>query len=255
MPAFLQGPGLRPDPPRPFPESRPQAAPAGIETGAPGRVPANRATPRATELRTRPAPDASANRERARTGRAVTSRARPLPSALRPDSDERERAARGSPPHSRCHTVPLLPPAPPDQSEAAPALAPPTRALTSRHSLWRLGGAANRRSEAERGPARPAIIRPAPPPARLRLPPSPLSPLCPLPAPSAWRRRAAQPSPVRAGGGACLGLGGMECAAAGAEFNILLATDSYKVGTAGGTEPEGGSPLRAPFRTREPAGG
>lgn len=34
----------------------------------------------------------------------------------------------------------------------------------------------------------------------------------------------------------------MECAAAGAEFNILLATDSYKVGAAGGTgpEPEGG---------------
>lgn len=35
----------------------------------------------------------------------------------------------------------------------------------------------------------------------------------------------------------------MECAAAGAEFNILLATDSYKVGTAGGTEPEGGGHL------------
>lgn len=85
-------------------------------------------------------------------------------------------------------------------------------------------------SESPRAPAEAAIpcFRPAP---SLRAPPAQNASggarFCPC-----GRRRLPR-------------LGDMECAATGAEFNILLATDSYKVGTVSRAG-ERGSPLRTP---------
>lgn len=161
----------------------------------------------------------------------------------------KENVQLGALPRTRGVTPPPLPPAQPAQSEAVPALAPPTLALTSRHGLRRFGGAANRRAEAERGPAHPAVIRPAPP---LAVPP-----FSSLPPPHTERLAAAgsaaRSCPCRRR--RLLGAwrhgvrGGGRRVQHPPRHRLLQGGRGGRDGVGAG----GGSPLRAPFWTREPA--